>query len=757
VRALVWLVVLGGVARAQSARLDGVVLERGTERPLPGVTVTATDLQRGTATDGDGHFTLIDLPPGTHHLTLSLADATAEVDEDLPPGAARTVIYRLQTAKKSAFESTVRARVRREVVETSVRVEEGRKVAGTQGDAIKVVQSLPGVARAGFGQGQLIVWGAAPADTRIYVDGVEVPLLYHLGGFRSTVNDSLVRSIDFVPGGQGAEWSRGLGGLVSLQTRPLRSDGVHGQVAADVLDANAMLEIPLGSRVTLAVAGRYSYLDQILKSVVAPDVGDFVPIPRWDDYQLILHARLRPGEQLGLTFLGADDHLDRAVPSADPTRVRHELTDQSFYRFALRYGRATPSVITDITPFFGFDRAALTQEFGGTPTHLDTDGWRYGLRASNRNRLTQWAWLTLGADLLGTRSAVDRVGSLTLPAREGDVFVFGQPPANDLQADKYSIHQLDAQAWVQAGFTAGPVTLTPGLRAGPVLIQGDHLSPASPTAPVPGFGRLDWTVEPRLAVAWRAHERVTVSAAGGLYHQAPDPADLSAVFGNPLLDLQRAWQLTAALDVSITGELSIQTVGFVKWLDDLVTRSELPSPPIGHALVQDGTGFAYGGQLLLRLRPWRGLSGWISYTASRSERRDHPDVAVRLFDYDQTHVLAFVASYSWRGLSVGARLRWSSGFPRTPVASAYYDARDDQFQPVFGAQNSIRLPDFVQLDLRAEYTFKLKRSSLDLYLDVQNVTDQANKEEIAYTENFSKLQYITGLPTTAVFGARVQF
>ena len=43
---------------------------------------------------------------------------------------------------------------------------------GTQGDTLKVVQNLPGVARAALGSGALIVWGAAPADTRVYVDGV---------------------------------------------------------------------------------------------------------------------------------------------------------------------------------------------------------------------------------------------------------------------------------------------------------------------------------------------------------------------------------------------------------------------------------------------------------------------------------------------------------------------------------------------------------------------------------------------------------
>ena len=161
----------------------------------------------------------------------------------------------------------MRARPQREVVETTISTEEARHIAGTEGDALKVVQSLPGVARAAFGQGQLVVWGAAPADTRIYVDDVEIPQLYHLGGFRSTVNDGLVRSIDFVPGGQGAAWGRGLGGLVRLETRAPIGEGVHGYIGADVLDASALLEAALTKRLSVVVAGRYSYLDKVLSGL----------------------------------------------------------------------------------------------------------------------------------------------------------------------------------------------------------------------------------------------------------------------------------------------------------------------------------------------------------------------------------------------------------------------------------------------------------------------------------------------------------
>ena len=210
-------------------------------------------------------------------------------------------------------------RIKKEAVETRIRTEEARRVPGTQGDTLKVVQNLPGVARSSFGSGELIIWGAAPNETRVNVDGVEIPALYHVGGLRSTINSDLVRSINLSPGSYGADYGRGLGGLVRIDLGPLPKEGTHGYVAADNLDASALLSTALTPRLRLALAGRISYLDRLLPLVTSADVGDFVPIPRYDDYQARATLSLRRDEELALTFLASDDHLRRAIPSDDPS------------------------------------------------------------------------------------------------------------------------------------------------------------------------------------------------------------------------------------------------------------------------------------------------------------------------------------------------------------------------------------------------------------------------------------------------------
>ena len=110
------------------------------------------------------------------------------------------------------------------------------------------------------------------------------------------------------------------------------------------------------------------------------------------------------------------------------------------------------------------------------------------------------------------------------------------------------------------------------------------------------------------------------------------------------------------------------------------------------------------------------------------------------------------------GFEVGARFRYASGFPRTPVISSFNGDRRILFEPIFGPQNSIRIPDFVQADVRVSKRFTFGTAAKgEVYVDVQNVTNRRNPEDIVYNYDYSQKGYITGLPILPVAGARVEW
>lgn len=651
-----------------------------------------------------------------------------------------------------------RPRARRETNQTTIRSEEASKVAGTQGDVLKVVQNLPGVSRPPVASGQIVVWGSAPRDTRIYVDGVDIPALYHGSGLRSVINSDLVSSIDLVPGAFGAEYGRGLGGLVRVETRTLPK-GTHGYIGADTLDGSGLVSTELGDRARVAIAARQGWLDRVFAATSARDVGDFFPIPRYRDGQIKATLDLRHREAIDAVLLGATDDLTRTVPSPDPASTRSEDNHTGFWRAYLRYTSISESGDTTsiLTPFVGRDTSKLTQKFGPTPARLDIDSTRYGVRGTVRTRLGSRVSLTTGVDALGTASDVDREGSLTLPPREGDVAVFGQPPGDEYAADSWHTNIVDVGPHAYADVRLGPVTVTPGVRFDAYLIEGSRQTPKVGATPSIGFSRLETTVAPRLSARWEVVPRLALTAAYGTYHQAPEPEDLSAVFGTPELALSRGTHMTAGESLRITDTLSADVVAFQKTLKDLVVRSRLTNPLLARALTQNGEGRSYGVQFLLRQELWKGFFGWISYAITKSERRFEGDEQWRAFDFDQPQVLSVVASQEIGRWGFGARFRYASGNPRTPVIGSTYDARSDRYDPVFGPQNSIRIPAFWQIDVRVERSFALGEvARLLVFADVQNVTNRENAEEIVYSPSFRERSTIKGLPTIAVVGARLE-
>jgi TonB family protein len=761
------------VSLGPQINFEGVVTKRFTKAPSRGVKVKIVDLGVETSTDEDGAFAFTDVAPGSHTVELSSRElVTIKTDEVITKGKKMTVKYMVEPKEDDVDEeAVVRApRIKKEVVETRVRTEEAKRVPGTQGDTLKVVQNLPGVGRSAFGSGALIVWGAAPQDTRVNVDGVEIPMLYHVGGMRSTINTDLVRSIDLSPGSFGADYGRGLGGLVRIELQDPGREGVHGYVAADVMDTSGMVRAAITPNLRIAVSGRYGYLDKTLKAAVSKDVGDFFPIPRYDDYQARASLTLGKDEELSVTFLGSDDHLRRAVPSSDPNEVKTQETDQNYRRLIVRYTRllADGSSVA-FTPSFGYDLNDNAWNFGGTPLVLDVTAWQYAARASYRRRTASNVVLSLGMDFQGRSSSATRVGSLNLPAREGDIMVFGQPPGSELQSDRWNINMLSAAPYAFAEITLGRWTLIPGFRFEPTLIDGNLQLPHSYVRPDVGYRRLDlprnplpgglaWMPNPRLSIAYRASHKLTFTAGTGVYGQPPAVEDLSPVFGNPNLTSSSAVHVSAGASYKLRGTLTLEAVGFYKRLYDLTARSGLSSPVVGQSLLQTESGRVYGGQVLLRQELAKGFFGWLTYSLTRSERKDRPETDWRLFDYDQTHVLAVLASYEiTHGFQAGARFRYTTGAPRTPVTGAYFNSSDQLYEPIYGAHNSIRLPSFYSFDMRVEQAFVFRGLKFNVFADVQNVTNRKNPEEITYSANFAQRDYITGIPILAIVGSRMEF
>ncbi|MEC9466391.1 MAG: TonB family protein, partial [Myxococcota bacterium] len=298
-------------------KLTGTLLERGTRKPLVGVAVAIRvegEVIVETVTDERGVFE-IESPSATfdviavpsNHEKLSL---TIEAE----PGEERAETYFLLEAG-GRFQTVVRGRkLKREVTKRVISREQVLLVAGTQGDAIKVVENLPGANRAasaGPGAGDIVLRGSNPGDSLIFLEGHEIPLIYHFGALRSTFNSAFLESVDFVPGNFSGEFGRASGGVVQVRVRDLDEEMFRGHVDLNLYDAGVVLEGPLGDGWTGGFAFHRSYADAVL-GVVLPDNESFSfqTLPRYFDYQLILSKKTSERGRFRFMAYGSDDRLE---------------------------------------------------------------------------------------------------------------------------------------------------------------------------------------------------------------------------------------------------------------------------------------------------------------------------------------------------------------------------------------------------------------------------------------------------------------
>ena len=141
--------------------VDGRVLRAGDRQPLGGINVIVDDTDVATTTNAAGRFHL-DAPVGAHTLHV-VGPEIAKSDFKVTLTAGKSLTTTWYVLGRERYISTVRGqRAVVETVEQTLSGDELRHIAGTQGDTLKAVQNLPGVARAPFSGGLLVVWGSAP-------------------------------------------------------------------------------------------------------------------------------------------------------------------------------------------------------------------------------------------------------------------------------------------------------------------------------------------------------------------------------------------------------------------------------------------------------------------------------------------------------------------------------------------------------------------------------------------------------------------
>ena len=732
------------------SRIVGKIASDSNDRGIARAIVTLTTLadgkptdKRTLTTDDSGGWKVEGLTAGAYHVTVQAQGfATRESDEEVDPGQEIDLTLRLtrqnqKPVARPGEEPLEQVEVKvdrppREVVKRTLDQREISRIPGTNGDALRSLQNLPGVARSPGLGGLLIVRGSAPQDTQVFIDGTAIPLVYHFGGLSSVVPTESLDRIDFYPGNFSSQYGRALGGIVDVGIKDpeAKDKKIHGLAQADLIDARVLAQGPIGDTgLKFLVAGRRSYFDVWLKPTLEATGAGVSAAPVYYDYQALVQKDFSSRQSLRLMLIGSDDNLrilTSTVNGSDPQLGGGIGIHTAFWRLQARYkNRISDKSELRVTGAVGQD----TIDFNLGDNYLRVASVPISTRIELAQKLTQGVTMNFGIDWL--YAPYDVAVRFPPPTRPGE------PPGGPfLSRPPLEQHVKDA-------------TYTPA------FYDEVELTPWRGNRIVPGV-RVDyaknsksWDIQPRFVVRQdltTGFPRTTVKGGAGVYSQPPSPQQSDSVFGNPSVRSNRSTQYDVGVEQEITRPVELATDVYYKQLDRLIVQG------LGNV----GTGAAYGIETLVRWKPDKRFFGWLAYTIGRSERRDGPGQPLRETQYDQTHVLTVLGSYrlGW-GFEFGARFRLVSGNLYTPNNGSIYDEGVGAYLPLTTyPPNNSRLPPFHQLDIRVDKVWVAPNAKFSVYADIQNVYNHGNVEGVSNNFNSTQRVYATGIPILPSLGVR---
>jgi TonB family protein len=699
-----------------------------------------------TFTDSTGVFTFRALPAGLVDLTFPNAGyEPLQVSETVRPGELIEGTFRLRRSRYHEYEIVVYGREEEtEVTRSSLSVAEVELLPGFGGDVIKSVQALPGVARPTMDNpGAVVVRGSGNYDTRFFIDGIDMPLLFHFGGVKSTYNSLSLGSVDLYPGGFGTRYGGAIGGVVEIKGRPGRLDRWRTVLDASLLDASFHTEGPLGRNWSLMLSARRSFAGEITKwaldqadqddvsMTVAPYYWDAVGRLDWD---------ASDDHHFFLTTFAAGDRLELVAPKdATGSPEVSEATDEveldlSFDRFILGWdGRLGDRAVNELRAAWGHNTES--GHVGGD-FRFEGSGPVLQLRDDLAYRWRPEVVSHLGLDLA------------TTPYKY-------EVKANGWPASSRTVRFSDLGTYANVELRPREnLLIIPGLR----YDHYDHIDQ----------GR--WSV--RSSVRWGYAAGRTLTAAYGTYNQMPQPAGQSTdpVYGNPDLPPTTARHATLGHEWRLNDRLFFKVEGYHNTQDRIPAIADT----LDANFLPDAEGRMHGLEFMLRHENDGRFFGWISYSLGRSERRfaRRPSLGLSdwnpdrwyLHDMDQTHHLEAVGS--WRlgnDWSFGSRLQYVSGVPRTPIQGYTgnrdeFDADTGSYVPVEGEYFSDRMDPYVRVDLRIDKKWVKDNSIWSVYLDLQNANYFVYNSPEGYTYNYDYTKRTSyGWIFLPALGARVEF
>ncbi|MFN0158025.1 MAG: TonB-dependent receptor [Bacteroidota bacterium] len=763
----------GHLSAGTVGKISGRVTDKATGEHIVGGNVVVLGMPWGTITDNDGAFVIINVPPGSYDVRISIIGYGPLVAKTVQVNADQTTILEVALeASAVQLEDIVvqaqRSAIQKDLTATMsvVSAEQIRLLPAS--NFVEVLQLQAGV----VGEGNSInVRGGRDNEVAYLIDGMYVkdPVLGSLG---TRINNDAIQELNFLSGTFNAEYGNALSGVVNIITKEggtdftgfvegrtsefgatpyknYRENRISGTVSGPITgdDLTFFLSgerdargswLPFGyDRTTSAIGKVSARFSPMIKSVFTGRYSANQRQPYGHEWKYIAgqYIRNREYSRQG-TFTLTHSAMENLFYD-----VRFSYFSQSYYsgidKDTSQYVSTTDREYLPIGTGFEFYSKADPVEVIDNRT-----------RTINIKGDLVWQWGQHNEVKFGVEYKKHRL----------KYFNVYDPRRNFPYITSYVKRPTEGAAYIQDKIELNALVVNLGLR----LDYANQLAPfrADPLVPTSTIDSESKTqISPRLGVAHPISDKTSLHFSYGRFFQNPDyryfyensQYDLNVrepLFGQPDLDAQRTTAYEVGLAHQFSNTISGTFTAYYKDVLGLIGTQYFPPFSVGGRFVgytlylNEAYANIKGFEVTFNMRRSRYFAGSLTYTYSSakgsasSETEDYPGTTESTLLYplsfDKPHVVnvhmslnvpdndgpELYGSHPLENMFLNVTLRASSGYPYTP--SGRDVGRDVP-------KNSGRLPATSSIDLEVSKEWRFGGPyALGVFLEVLNLTDQKN-------------------------------
>lgn len=755
-----------------TGKLVGTVKDAQTNEPLVRANVLLIGTTLGAATDVNGKFVILNIPPGVYSVRISLIGYEIVIVENVKIIVDQTTEINVSMKSTDIIIQEVYVVAETPMIQkdltSSIAVITREKIEALPVSRFTDILTLQaGVVSSGS---TIHVRGGRSNEVAYLIDGMYVkdPLL---GRLATDINTDAIQEMTLLSGTFNAEYGNAMSSVVNIVTREgtdnfsgrfeLRTSefGVPSQKRFLENRFNGSLSGPIFSNrfkyfISYEQDNRGSYLPFGYNKIST--VFSKLTTTALSGFKLTLSNRGSRGKRQNYShefkYIPGQYLRTRTDSWQTGLVLTHTLSPKMFYDFRASYfnqgfysgiDKDTSEYLSvsqrEYLPYAGngFEFFAKADPLEMTDSRTVTADLKFDL---------QWQITEIHEVKLGWQFKKHWI-------RYWNIY---DPKRNFPYINNYRTNPFEFAAYLQDKIEFPYLIINLGLRFdylnANVLFRKNPLDPNSVIKVKPRY-----QLSPRVGIAHPISERTKLHFSYGHFFQNPDfeflfenkQYDLNVrepLFGQPDLDAQRTVAYEVGLSHQFTDRIAAHVVAYYKDVTGLIgTRYYFPyfeGRYVGYTLyVNEDYANIKGLEVTIDIRPDRYFSGGFTYTYSvakgsaSSETEQYPgtqeSTLLYYLDFDKTHV--FNATLTYRipdeegpilfgnrilsNSDISLILKASSGYPYTP------SGRDIGFV----IKNSLRMPATYSVDLEAGKEFSIYRTmKLRVFTEIYNLFNRRN-------------------------------